>query len=57
MLEKFQPEARKSEIALKTTLLKAGSGVGAMADSSMQEMLNPPSYYLTQIRPLQGHGT
>ena len=57
MLETFQPEARGSNLALKTTLLIARSRVGAIADSDMQETMSPPPYYKTQIRPLEGHGT
>ena len=56
MLETFHLVAGGLNPALKTTLLKARSGVGAMANFNMQETLSPPPYYMTQIRPLEGHG-
>ena len=55
MLETFQHEARGLDLALNTVLLKARFGVGAMSNADMQETLSPPPYYLTQIRPLEGH--
>ena len=43
--------------APKRPLLKARSGVGAMAKSNMQKALSLPLYHLKQIRPLEGHRT
>ena len=57
MLETSQYEVRGSNLAPKTTLLKVRSRVGAMADSDMKDTLSAPLYYLTQIRPPEGHGT
>ena len=57
MLETFQPEVRGSNLASKMTLLMARSGLGAMANSDMQETLSAPPYYLMQIKTLEGHGT
>ena len=57
MLETFQPVAKGSNPAPKRALLKARFRVGAMADYVTQEALSLPPYPLTQIRPLEGHGT
>ena len=57
MLETFQHVAGGSDPTPKRALLKVRSGVDTMANSDMQEALSPPSYHLTQIRPLEGHGT
>ena len=57
MLETFQTVARGLDTASKRALLKAKSGVDAMANSDMQETLSPPPYYLKQIRLLEGHET
>ena len=57
ILETFQHVAKGSDPAPKRALLKARSGITAMANSDMQEALSPPPYHLTQIRPLEGHET
>ena len=57
ILETFQPVVGESDPVPKRALLKARFGVDAMANSDIQGALSPPSYPLTQIKPLEGHGT